>query len=377
MSVRRINASLVCAVLLLPLASGDARAKDLRAAEASAAFSEVIGNKVRGSYEQLHGCYRYSLAENRRREGTVFFRVTLGHQNRVRRLALVHDKLNHPRTVECLKRLISRWSFPGAKKVGSGPGTQFDLPLTFRANAKQYLVSQFDAQWQPLPPSAYSSRILLSPENAGAEKAQMRLLSGSGEMQLPRTNLDRIYYVVAGKGWVRFGEGKKRNLSVGQAFASPPESTGLTIASGPHTTLALLEISVPIGVGSPVVKADPALSKMETRNTSLAGGKLRVRPLFRRESLGHNRLYLGTLQADASFEVKEHQHETSAEVLFVLSGTGRMSLEGAETDVVARQAIYIPAGKKHWFKVGAGISVVQAYVPAGPEVRFFGDRKKP
>jgi mannose-6-phosphate isomerase-like protein (cupin superfamily) len=200
-------------------------------------------------------------------------------------------------------------------------------------------------------------------------------------MVLPQTTLYRVYYVVSGTGWFQLGKGesrgKKRALKAGRAISAPAGSSGLIFTSGKRSSLELLEISLPMQAESKGRSPAVSLSKQNSREYPVAGGKLRVHPLLRERLLGHKNLYLGTLKAAPGFLVKEHQHAGSAEVLFVLNGTGKMSVDGVQTDVVPRQAIYIPAGKKHHLVVGKGLTVVQAYVPAGPEMRFFGNGKSP
>jgi quercetin dioxygenase-like cupin family protein len=70
-------------------------------------------------------------------------------------------------------------------------------------------------------------------------------------------------------------------------------------------------------------------------------------------------------------EVPLHTH-SSAEVLFVLSGTGLVQGIGAAQEVKPGSTIYIPAGTVHGFKHTGEEpgEVLQLYAPGGPEARF-------
>lgn len=75
----------------------------------------------------------------------------------------------------------------------------------------------------------------------------------------------------------------------------------------------------------------------------------------------------------AGSTVPEHTHDRSAELLYILSGTGTMTLGDRTFEVKPGMAIYIPAGMKHSLKVETKIEplrAVQVYTPGGPEQRF-------
>ncbi len=72
-------------------------------------------------------------------------------------------------------------------------------------------------------------------------------------------------------------------------------------------------------------------------------------------------------------QVPEHTHDQAAELIYILSGSARMTLDGKETVVVAGMAIYIPAGVKHSLVLDSKVEplrALQVYTPGGPEQRF-------
>ena len=67
-----------------------------------------------------------------------------------------------------------------------------------------------------------------------------------------------------------------------------------------------------------------------------------------------------------------HQHPESEELVYVLSGSGTMTLGDATLAVEKGMAVRIPAGVPHSFTVGGEepMEIVQVYSPGGPEQRF-------
>lgn len=71
--------------------------------------------------------------------------------------------------------------------------------------------------------------------------------------------------------------------------------------------------------------------------------------------------------------VPEHVHDHSAELLYILEGSGTMIMAGKTIRVKPGMAIYVPAGVKHSFKMDSKVEplrALQIYTPGGPEQRF-------
>lgn len=72
-------------------------------------------------------------------------------------------------------------------------------------------------------------------------------------------------------------------------------------------------------------------------------------------------------------QVPEHSHDHAAELIYILTGSGRMTMDGKEMMVRAGMAIYIPAGVKHSLVIDTKVEpmrALQVYTPGGPEQRF-------
>ena len=58
---------------------------------------------------------------------------------------------------------------------------------------------------------------------------------------------------------------------------------------------------------------------------------------------GRNKIMRGRLVSGAT--IGGHTHDTSSEIIFVLSGTGRVLYDGGEETVTAGQCHYCPKGQ--------------------------------
>lgn len=80
--------------------------------------------------------------------------------------------------------------------------------------------------------------------------------------------------------------------------------------------------------------------------------------------------YVGRLQMDAGGAVPEHQDPTE-EYIFILAGSGEMTIDGVVTEVGPNTAIYMPAGATVSYKNGdAPLDAIQVFAGPGPEAKY-------
>lgn len=70
----------------------------------------------------------------------------------------------------------------------------------------------------------------------------------------------------------------------------------------------------------------------------------------------HNRILHGTLAPGASIGL--HTHETNSEIIYILSGHGKVLMDGGEEAVAAGQCHYCPKGHTHSLVNNSGADLV-------------------
>lgn len=80
------------------------------------------------------------------------------------------------------------------------------------------------------------------------------------------------------------------------------------------------------------------------------------------------------LEMPAGIKVPEHVHANETEMLYLLEGSGTMTIAGQEIAVSPTSVIQIPPNTKHAFVASANVRALQIYTPPGPEQRF---KKRP
>jgi quercetin dioxygenase-like cupin family protein len=79
------------------------------------------------------------------------------------------------------------------------------------------------------------------------------------------------------------------------------------------------------------------------------------------------------LDFPAGMAIPEHVHAKETELMYVLSGTGTLTVKGQPLAVTATSVVQVPPNTPHAFTATTDFRAVQIYTPAGPEQRF----KKP
>jgi quercetin dioxygenase-like cupin family protein len=101
-------------------------------------------------------------------------------------------------------------------------------------------------------------------------------------------------------------------------------------------------------------------------------GKGKIKPLLEPAKTGDKSLYVGILEAEPGAEVPRNTHPGSAEILYVLSGGGDVTIGSEKIRFGAEEALHIPGGQPHAAKfTGPEKTImVQVFAPAGPEERY-------
>lgn len=76
------------------------------------------------------------------------------------------------------------------------------------------------------------------------------------------------------------------------------------------------------------------------------------------------------LEVNAGASIPTHTHEGSTEITYVVSGSGTMTLAGKNVAIEAGKFYEMPAGVPHSLLSQTPMTIVQLYLPRGPEQRF-------
>jgi quercetin dioxygenase-like cupin family protein len=101
-------------------------------------------------------------------------------------------------------------------------------------------------------------------------------------------------------------------------------------------------------------------------------GKGKIKPLLEPAKTGNRGLYVGILEAEPGAEVPRNSHPGSAEILYVLSGGGDVTIGSEKLKFGAEEVLHIPDGQPHAAKfTGPEKTVIlQVFAPGGPEERY-------
>jgi quercetin dioxygenase-like cupin family protein len=100
----------------------------------------------------------------------------------------------------------------------------------------------------------------------------------------------------------------------------------------------------------------------------MPGSKGSVRALLAPQDTGSPALALDVLELAPGVEVPRHQHAGSAEVLYVVSGGGTLTVGNDNYSFAAEDAIHVPADQLHAVRIAGGDKTVaiQILAPAEP-----------
>jgi len=333
----------------------------------AAPLDRVVGKTIRANYGALHGCFRKSLAQDRGRGGTLFITVTLGAADSVHSARVEKDGLGHKAASACVLTWVRGWTFRGAAAAGAGMRSEITIPITLRPAPKQFVVRLEDTAIAAS--GGVQRRALLTPKNSGATAATMEWIKidrSSGAAPLsPAGAVDRVLYVLTGKGRYRVGR-RTRRLAAGTVLWA---GGGIAVTlQGELEWILVMAPNPRAASGQPV-----AVGLRGTR--ARVDGRVRAWPLLTHARIKHRRIYAGLVA------LARGQHELpmagQAELLYLLEGAAEVILsDGTTQHVGPGHAIYLPPGMGRRIKVAAAMRALQIYAPAGPERRYFKTFKR-
>jgi quercetin dioxygenase-like cupin family protein len=385
------------------------KAKRLKTEEQQVA--EAVERALQKHGPDVHRCFEQALADRLDTAGKVEVEVDVGAGGQVTAAKLVSaggdGAALPPALGTCVQTAAKSWKIAGVE-----PGASVVLPFSFEGQNNQFVIKVADVpdrgpaagKGKAAAKGPFTVKVLVDPENVRHTQASLTLLTVGPASRVamhrhPRSA--KILYVLKGKARVlgptgsppmKADEGTAIFLPAGyphvienmarqadtvflQAFSPPgPER----VYRDPRNPEARADFEV---IRDPRVKAPegakPVVASAEQAAAlSISGGKAKARILIDEKATGSTAMSLSLVEFSPGLDLPRHEHAGSSELLYVLSGGGKLTVGSEVMPYGADTALAIPADQPHAGHIGgAPTTVVQIYAPAGPEQRYREQRK--
>jgi quercetin dioxygenase-like cupin family protein len=286
----------------------------------------------------------------------------------------IKDTTGSNKLISCMKQLLER--YPWAPPLR---GQSIRLPFKFKAPDGQSVIDRrlVEANGQ----GKLSVSVLLDASNSGNAGASMFevAIGAGGSTGWRKTDRAEVWYFLndARVSNPVTMKPPTRNVTAGDMLYVP--AGGARAVSAADTDARAVIVVVPgqhEGSARAGALPTPEVAPSKTAPTVL--------PATTAKTYGPATIYLepatvkgapfsaSVLQLAAGAKVPEHVHANETELLYILEGSGTMTIAGQDVAVTPTSVIQIPPNTKHAFAAsGSGnVRAVQVYTPAGPEQRF-------
>jgi quercetin dioxygenase-like cupin family protein len=284
--------------------------------------------------------------------------------------AIVRDSAHDDALAACVVALLEKYPYAPPLR-----GQSFQLPFEFKAPDGQSVIDRRMVSWRGQ--DKLSIAVLLDANNSGNPAASLLEVAIAANGATPTRIADRaeVWYFL-GPARARWGT-KDERVAAGDMLYVPKGGARSIEAldQDVHAVLAL----VPGGR-----EGAARAGALPMREASM--GTSSIEPVLLRGSTattyGPATIYLddsvakatplaaSILQLPGGAKVPEHVHDKETEILYVLAGSGTMTIAGKDIQVTSTSVIQIPPNTKHAFSAAEPVRAVQFYTPAGPEQRF-------
>lgn len=365
--------------------------------------ADIVQAALAAHGSEVNRCFEKALADTMDVEGKVELSVDVGEGGRVTNASPAVDDVKSPVLLACLEESAATWTLAGIEA-----GSSVILPLAFQGQAAQFSIKMRDApiHGPPAPkarPGArprqapFSVRLLVDGATMHARQASLSelTLAPANRIAMHKHPGSEALYLLRGHARVLGPPGvPPQKLEQGMAIFIPAGMPHVIENMGRSAQAVMLEVFAPLGPervyrdprdetgraafqvihgapkrqpGAHFTVAGPASA---VPPVSVFGGKAKSHALLDRANTGSADLYLGVLDAESGAVVPRNTHEGSAEILFVLSGGGELTVGSEKIPFSAEEALHIPEDQPHGAKFREKTLMLQIFAPAGPEARY-------
>ncbi len=274
----------------------------------------------------------------------------------------------------------------GVAPAPKPPLPRWTFPVTFEATeAKTFRRRDVDAVTQ----------LLIDGEAAHAQASLLRVVATGNFEIFPHRNqlATEVLLVLEGKVRVRGAPRDYTDLEAGDAvYLAPGVPHGLFLTGEKSAPSTLLIFYTPSGPEQafhgparsdrevlPLTPAElrhpdahpPAPTVVRLKDATdvrVANSQAALRLYFLGSRVPARKASLGWLRSTSGMDLAEHVHPGSTELLYVLHGSGELTLEGQRLPLRAGTAVHVPLGRAHRLTANPGekFEAIQFLAPPDP-----------
>jgi quercetin dioxygenase-like cupin family protein len=331
--------------------------------------------------EAAQGCWAAVAVERFDIEGEIAALIDIHSGGAT--IAIARDTTRSPKLVACLTAVLAK--YPWAPPLH---GQAIQLPFKFRAPPDgQNVIDRALVPWHGQGKLAVA--VLLDEHNsanAGASLLELAIAAGGSTGRRIATRAELWFFLgagtvdgkpVAAHDMMFVPAGAARD--VGALAGADLHAAIAIVPGGPEGAaragaLPTPELGAGMRAGAPVL-----LPAARATTYCIGHGRAPVLPcrngkaatIYAEPATVKASVAAGTvIDFAAGMTVAEHVHAGTTEVLYILEGTGTMTVEGVALPITATSVVQIPPGKRHAVTATTRVRAFQVYTPAGPEQRF-------
>lgn len=315
-------------------------------------------------------CWAVAATERFDIAGEIALQIDIAAPPAPAAASVVRDTAHNARLSACLVQLMAgyRWAPPLY-------GQSIQLPFRFRAPDGQNTIDRALVAWNGQ--GAVSIAVLLDEASTGSAAASMFELAvaAGGTTGLRRAERAELWYFLAA-GRVR-SPGADHPVAAGDMMYVPRGGAREVAASaGDLHAMVVMAPGGREGAARAGALPTPALGEGGPRPKPPV-----ILPASAAKPDGPAIRYAGAAQIpDRTFaaavltvpaggELAEHVHAGEAELLYVLAGTGTLTVHGVALPVTATSVVQIPKNTRHAFMATSAVRAVQIFTPASSDPR--------
>jgi quercetin dioxygenase-like cupin family protein len=316
-------------------------------------------NDLSGAAQQ---CWAKVAAERFDIEGELEASIDIGAPTQV---AIGKDTTHSPKLAACMHDVLV--AYPWAPPLR---GQAIRLPFKWRAPDGQSVIDRQLVPWTTQGDVGVA--VLLDENNTGNDMISVFELAIHGSTGFRFAQRPELWYFL-GAGEIRMAKPSRAVRSGDMMYVA--KDGAREIAGTLHAIVAMVPGgregtaragALPTGIdGERKKRAEPQILLVEDAK------KYGPVTIFAEDATIHDKQLAGSvLVLAAGAAVPEHVHANETEVLYVLAGSGTLTVAGVAIAVTPTSVIQIPKNTKHAFTAATAFRAVQFYTPAGPEQRF-------